>query len=69
MVMNYVIYLGIYLYKIYIEREFSVIELNIFFYRCNYDTNDLYKNIAEDSISMKTIKNMAKLWTNFAKFG
>lgn len=30
---------------------------------------DVYENLEEESIERKVITNMAKLWTNFAKYG
>lgn len=36
--------------------------------RCHV-IDELYDNVTEDSIEMKTIRAVTKLWTNFAKFG
>lgn len=39
-----------------------------YLFRCNA-FNQLYENLADDSIEVRTIRTITKLWTNFAKFG
>ncbi|KAG4072767.1 hypothetical protein HA402_005244 [Bradysia odoriphaga] len=39
-----------------------------YLFRCHV-FDELYENIADDSVEMRTIRAVTKLWTNFAKFG
>ncbi|XP_037044089.1 esterase B1-like [Bradysia coprophila] len=39
-----------------------------YLFRCHV-FNEIYENIADDSVEMRTIRASTKLWTNFAKFG
>lgn len=40
----------------------------VFVYRCNINQK-LYENADPESVELKTVRNLAKIWTNFAKFG
>lgn len=40
-----------------------------YIFKCNNALKDVYNSLSDESIERKSIKNMVKLWTNFAKYG